>query len=351
MDSAASDVPVQRPGFDIAHQPVLEHEAIEALAIMPSGTYVDVTFGRGGHSVAILRALGPAGRLIAFDRDPQAVACAVHMSDSRFEIIHAPFSQLESQLAARGIDGIDGLLADLGVSSPQIDTAARGFSFRLDGPLDMRMDTTRGMPLSEWLDQTDASELKRVIADYGEERFAVPIANAIAARCAAARRGEAAPLVSTGALAELVAETLRRCRAPRERGQHPATRTFQALRIHINGELEELAALLSTAVDLLRESGRLAIISFHSIEDRLVKRFIRARSGQDASSITSGLTRGQSALVRGLADAGMGAPARPCLRSLARIRPGAVEVARNPRARSATLRVAQKLSVGGRSER
>jgi len=354
MHPAAAAMSAQDPDAFSVHLPVLEQEALDALAITPSGTYVDVTFGRGGHSAGILRALGPTGRLIAFDRDPEAVAVALRIRDSRFQIVHAPFSELRDRLAAIGIAEIDGLLADLGVSSPQLEKAGRGFSFRLDGPLDMRMDTTRGEPLSEWLKRSDVLELKRVIADYGEERFAVPIANAIAARCAAAQRGEVPPLESTATLAELVAETLRRCRAPRERGQHPATRTFQALRIHINGELEEIAALLSTAVDLLRESGRLAVISFHSIEDRLVKQFIRLRSREDDSSVASGLSRGQKALMRGLIDTGREAGhhrAKPCLRMVGRIRPGAAELARNPRARSATLRVAQKLGSGGRSSR
>ncbi len=332
----------------IVHQPVLLHEAVEGLQLHPDGIYVDATFGRGGHSALILSALGPKGRLIAFDRDPQAVACAQSITDPRFEIIHAPFSELVSRLAERGVSAIDGLLIDLGVSSPQIDDPARGFSFRSDGPLDMRMDPTRGQPVSVWLMQTSIDELKKVIADYGEERFAFQIADAITTRCEAARRGDAAPLESTKALADLVAATLRRCRARPEPGQHPATRTFQALRIHINGELDELVVVLQAALELLRESGRLAVISFHSIEDRIVKQFIRDWSGKaPRSTADRTLTRAQEALLETITHQQSGGESSSktsaCLKPVARIRPSAAEIARNPRARSATLRIAERL--------
>ncbi len=320
---------------------MLLHEAVNGLRIVPEGLYVDATYGRGGHSAMILQALGPSGRLIAFDRDPQAVAAAKQINDARFEIVHAPFSELVDQLRARGIEHIDGLLADLGVSSPQLEQADRGFSFRLSGPLDMRMDPTRGEPVSAWLARVSQQELQKVISDYGEERFAFQIADAIATRCAAAARGEAEPLDTTAALAALVGETFKRCRARREPGQHPATRTFQALRIHINRELEELASLLQAAVHLLRESGRIAIISFHSLEDRVVKQFFRDHS----TSITAPagrLSRGQRALAAGLAQHQGRDASPPMLRIIARIRPRPEELARNPRARSATLRVAER---------
>jgi 16S rRNA (cytosine1402-N4)-methyltransferase len=241
-------------------------------------------------------------------------------------------------------------LIDLGVSSPQLDQADRGFSFRFNGPLDMRMDTTRGEPLSVWIAKATLDELKRVIADYGEERFAVPIAHAIVARCAEASRGEAEPLDTTTRLAELVTQTLRRCGARPEPGQHPATRTFQALRIHINGEIDELHAVLQAAVDLLCEAGRLAVISFHSLEDRVVKQFIRDESGKKPPDVDRSLTRSQRAMLDSLSQHSQlsGAVVRPNnkprLRSLGRVRPSADELRRNPRARSATLRVAERLA-------
>ena len=330
-----------------AHLPVLLDESIDALSINPSGTYVDATFGRGGHSLRILQALGPDGRLIAFDRDPQAIDAARSFTDTRFEIIHAPFSAMKTELNARGCYDVNGILMDLGVSSPQLDQADRGFSFRFNGPLDMRMDTTRGEPLSIWMAQATLEELRKVIADYGEERFAVPIAHAIVTRCAEASRGEAEPLDTTTRLAELVTQTLRRCGARPEPGQHPATRTFQALRIHINGELDELHAVLQAAVDLLCTAGRLAVISFHSLEDRVVKQFIRDESGKKPPDIDRSLTRSQRAMLDGLSQhAGHVARtiSKPRLRSVARIRASAEELRRNPRARSATLRVAERLA-------
>lgn len=344
-NSAQGATPTQ-PSHD-SHQTVLLHEAIEALAIAPNGIYVDATFGRGGHSQLILQSLGPHGRLYAFDRDPQAIAAAGAIQDERFHAIHAPFSEIAQALSARGVHQIDGLLLDLGVSSPQLDEAARGFSFRADGPLDMRMDPTQGEPVSIWIARAPISEIAKVISHYGEERFAVPIANAIAARCTAASKGEAEPLSTTQALANLVVETLRRCGARREAGQHPATRTFQALRIHINREIDELTAALQASLALLRPAGRLVVITFHSLEDRIVKHFIRDHSDKKPAARPKGVTRGQHALAQGLAHmqalvSPQPAPVAPCFLALDRIKPSRAEVARNPRARSATLRTAQR---------
>ena len=298
------------------HVPVLLAEAVEALAVRPTGTYVDGTFGRGGHSRAILERLAPPGRLFAFDRDPQAVAAARALADPRLTVCHASFADMVQELAARGVSAVDGVLLDLGVSSPQIDEPARGFSFRHDAPLDMRMDTSRGPTAADFLAQADEREMARVIRTYGEERFAGPIAKAIAARRAAGR-----PLQRTRELAELVARAV----PTREAGQDPATRTFQALRIHVNGELDALERGLSAALSLLSPGARLAVISFHSLEDRLVKQFILRESRQEVDR------RAPHAPVRALP-----------LRALGRVRPGAVEVAANPRARSAILRVAER---------
>ena len=345
MTAAVARGDSQQPSPDVQafdHRPVLLQEAVRSLHVIPQGSYVDATYGRGGHSALILEQLGPTGRLIAFDRDPAAVAAGRKIHDQRFQIIHAPFSELPQRLAEQGIDQVDGVLADLGVSSPHLDDPQRGFSFRLQGPLDMRMDPTRGEPVSAWIAKASVDELQKVIKDYGEERFAVQIANAIAARCASAARGDAEPLQTTAALAELVVETLRRCRARREPGQHPATRTFQALRIHINREMEELAALLEAAVRLLRESGRLAIISFHSLEDRFVKQFFRDAAHTAPPATDRGISRSQRALLSGLQDR-LGRPAIDArLRVIARIRPREEEIAANPRARSAMLRVAER---------
>jgi 16S rRNA (cytosine1402-N4)-methyltransferase len=343
---ASSDLGATVSPHPAPHRTVLLNEAVDGLSIRPDGLYVDATFGRGGHSRLILQQLGPQGRLIAFDRDPEAVKSAQAIHDPRFQIIHAPFSELTARLAQMGVTQIDGLLLDLGVSSPQIDNAARGFSFQADGPLDMRMDPTHGVPVSVWISQASTADISKVIADYGEERFAVPIADAITARCQAAQQGEAEPLASTRALAELVVDTLRRCRARREPGHHPATRTFQALRIHINHEVEELTAVLQAAIGLLRESGRLAVISFHSLEDRVVKQFIRDHSGKTEAHPQPGLSRGQHALIQAMSDlAASAAPPTTVARELkpiARLRPSRQEVLDNPRARSATLRIAER---------
>ena len=246
------------------HCTVLLAEAVDALAIRADGVYVDCTYGRGGHSRLILSRLGPAGRLVAFDRDPQAVADAHSVQDARFQIVHHGFSGFAHALDARGIGQVDGVLMDLGVSSPQIDEAARGFSFRFDAPLDMRMDTTRGQTAAEWLASAEKADIAEVIKDYGEERFAQQIASAIVTARVAN------PILTTRQLTTIVATAVR----TREPGQDPATRTFQAIRIYINRELEELALTLPQALQRLNHRGRLAVIAFHSLEDRIVKRFM-----------------------------------------------------------------------------
>jgi len=305
-----------------AHIPVLLHPAVDALAIdaRPDGTFVDATFGRGGHSRLILERLGPGGRLIAIDRDPDALAAAQALDDPRFTPAQARFSELQATLAALRAGEADGVLFDLGVSSPQIDDPRRGFGFRSDGPLDMRMDPTRGKGAAEWLEQADEAEIRGVISNYGEERFAKQIAKAIVA----ARRG--GPLRRTGELAAVVAAAVR----TREPGQNPATRTFQALRIHVNQELEELSLALPQALAALRASGRLAVISFHSLEDRIVKNFMR--SGARPTLPERLPVRAREMPPPRLRI--VGPPQRP----------GPGEIAANPRARSAVLRVAEKLA-------
>ncbi len=290
-----------------------------ALAIRPEGVYLDGTFGRGGHSRAVLERLGPQGRLVALDRDPAALATGKGWTDERFRIVQRPFSALDEVVAELGIEGLDGVLLDIGVSSPQIDTPERGFSFRQDAPLDMRMDPSQGMSAAEWLNSADENAIARVIRDYGEERFAKSIARAIVA----ARSSE--PLARTRQLAEIVAGAVR----TRERGQDPATRTFQAVRIFINRELEELEAALPRAVACLKPGGRLAVISFHSLEDRIVKQFMRRESrGVDLPPE-----------IPVLADHDAGARLHTIGKA---IRPSAAETLRNPRARSAVLRVAER---------
>jgi 16S rRNA (cytosine1402-N4)-methyltransferase len=298
------------------HEPVLAHEALDALALRPEGLYVDGTFGRGGHSRLILERLGAAGRLIALDRDPQAAEAARALADPRFTFFKAKFSDL-SMVPAR----VQGMLFDLGVSSPQLDDPGRGFSFRHDGPLDMRMDPEAGMSAADWLASAEEQEIRGVIRDYGEERFAKQIAAAIVA----ARRGE--PIVRTRQLADLVAKTVR----TREPGQDPATRTFQAVRIHLNRELEEVSLMLPQAVARLAPQGRLAVISFHSLEDRIVKRFMQ------------GLARPE--MPRRLPLRASEMP-QPVLRIVGRAqRASPEETRRNPRARSATLRVAERTAA------
>ena len=307
------------------HCAVLLSEAVGALAIRADGVYLDATFGRGGHSRAILAQLGPLGRLVALDRDPAAVVSAAQIADPRFSIIHARFSQLDEVLRNCGITQLQGALFDLGVSSPQIDNGERGFSFRTDGPLDMRMDPTQGQSAAEWLAGASESDIREVIRDYGEERFAKQIAAAIVA----ARATE--PLGRTRQLAKLVGEAVR----TREAGQDPATRTFQALRIFINRELEEVSLSLPLAAARLAPGGRLAVISFHSLEDRIVKRFIRASGVPD--------------LPRDLPLRASEMPL-PLLEPVGRAnKASAAEVRANPRARSATLRVAERTGAPWRN--
>src|SRR5437773_612405 len=299
------------------HEPVLLAEVLDALAIRSDGVYVDGTFGRGGHSRAILARLGPAGRLIAFDRDPQAEAAAHAIADTRFTFHRAPFSTLGSVLGAQKAHG---MLFDLGVSSPQLDDPQRGFSFRADGPLDMRMDPTQGEPVSAWLARASLDEMRQVIATFGEERFARRVAQAIVA----ARRAHA--LTPTGGLAAPTGAAVR----TREPGKHPAPRTFQALRMFINDELGQLERGLAGALGALAPGGRLAVISFHSLEDRVVKRFMQRESQIDPA----------------LKDLPLVPPgAQPRLKLIGRkSRPASAELQRNPRARSALLRVAERLA-------
>ncbi len=303
------------------HEPVLLQEALTALAIRPDGAYVDGTFGRGGHSRAILERLGANGRLIALDRDPDAEAAARALKDSRFRFFRAAFSSLSQTLDAAGLPLADGMLFDLGVSSPQLDDPARGFSFRADGPLDMRMDPHAGHSAAEWLASAEEQQIREVIRDYGEERFAKQIAAAIVA----ARRRE--PLLRTRQLADLVGEAVR----TREPGQDPATRTFQALRIHLNRELEEVSVMLPQALARLAPGGRLALISFHSLEDRIVKRFMQAAARPE--------------MPRGLPLRASEMP-QPALKLIGRaIKPSQQETRANPRSRSAVLRVAERTAA------
>jgi 16S rRNA (cytosine1402-N4)-methyltransferase len=313
------------------HRTVLLDEAVDALSMVDArsdGIFVDGTFGRGGHSRRILERLSTKGRLIAFDKDPQAVAVAQKLAqeDSRFVIVHDSFATLEAQLAALNIEKIDGVLLDLGVSSPQVDEAERGFSFRADGPLDMRMDTTRGMAASEWLATATQENLEKVIRDYGEERFAFQIAKAIVARRAVE------PLVSTRDFAALVASAVK----TREKGKDPATRTFQAVRIFINQELEELEAGLNQAYERLAPFGRLVVISFHSLEDRIVKRFMADKANVPQPH-------------RRLPVRAVDLPS-PLMKLLGRVKPSEEEIAANPRSRSAVMRCAMRLAPGGAHE-
>ncbi len=310
---------------DGGHNPVLLDEAVAALAIKAEGVYVDATFGRGGHSLRILAELGARGRLVALDRDPAAETFAGTWRDPRFSFHRAWFSELPQVLDRDGIAAIDGLLLDLGVSSPQLDDPKRGFSLRADGPLDMRMDPTRGTSAAQWLAQVTAGELREVIADYGEERFAQQIARAIVA----ARAHQ--PIVRTRQLAAVVAKAVGTGRG-RDRSQDPATRTFQAIRIYVNQELAQLSLVLDHTLPLLASGGRLAVISFHSLEDRLVKQFFRRHSQPYG---------GDARLAR-LPIAERALPVPP-LRLVGRaIRAGPAEVAANPRSRSARLRVAER---------
>ncbi|HEX8374542.1 MAG TPA: 16S rRNA (cytosine(1402)-N(4))-methyltransferase RsmH [Geminicoccaceae bacterium] len=314
-----------------AHTAVLLDAAVEALLgdedMRRDGTFVDATFGRGGHARALLARLGPAGRLIALDRDPEAVAHARAdarlAGDRRFSIVHTAFSEMPAALRGEGVERIDGVLLDLGVSSPQLDDAARGFSFRADGPLDMRMDPTRGESAAEFLARADEAEIARVIRTYGEERFASRIA-----RLCVARREAGRPLTRTAELAALAAEAVK----TREKGLNPATRTFQGLRIFVNAELEELERALEAALEVLRPGGRLVAISFHSLEDRIVKAFIARES--------------REVVDRRVPGSMLAGPTPHRLRAVARVRPSEADIAANPRARSAILRVAERTDVG-----
>lgn len=304
------------------HVPVLLQPVLDGLAIQPDGVYVDVTAGRGGHAAEILARLGPAGRLVLLDRDPQAVtACKKRFSaDGRVTVHHAPFSTLQPVLHSLGLEQVQGLLADLGVSSPQLGQAERGFSFRQTGPLDMRMDTTRGERAADWLARASQEEISQVLQEYGEERFAWRIARAIVAA-----RSEK-PLETTGELAALVAKAV----PGREPGKDPATRSFQAIRMLINQELDELGTLLDQAETMLAPGGRLAIISFHSLEDRMVKRFMR--QGAMGHQIHPDLPIPKAHL-----------PAAPWRLIGKAVRASHQELADNPRARSAVLRVAERM--------
>ena len=309
---------------EYTHRTVLLDEAIDALEIRDArrdGIFVDGTFGRGGHSKKILGQLSAQGRLLAFDKDTQAVAVAEQLAagDQRFSIVHDSFATMEEALSSFDVAQVDGVLMDLGLSSPQVDQAARGFSFRADGPLDMRMDTTRGMPASAWLATETQENLEKVIRDYGEERFAFQIAKAIVARRAVE------PITSTGQLAALVAGAVK----TREKGKDPATRTFQAVRIFINKELEELEAGLTQAYGLLAPYGRLVVISFHSLEDRIVKRFMASKASVPQPD-------------RRLPIRAVDLP-QPAMKLLARIKPSDAEISANPRARSAVMRSAMRL--------
>ena len=292
------------------------NEAIEALQLNPDGRYIDATFGRGGHSRLLLSQLSPLGRLTAFDKDPEAIAEAQSIADARFSIRHQGFMHLGEM----GPASADGILMDLGISSPQIDNPARGFSFRGDGPLDMRMDTTRGQSVADWLADASIEAMTEVIRDYGEERFAGLVARAIDRR-----RQERGPLQTTAELAEVVASAVK----TREPGKDPATRTFQALRIFINAELEELQQALAASLKVLAPGGRLVVISFHSLEDRIVKQFIAAHSREVFDR-----------------RAPFAAPKVMALKALGRIKPSEAEVEGNPRSRSAVMRVAERTGDG-----
>ena len=306
------------------HTPVLRDEVLAGLAIRPGGRYCDGTFGRGGHTAAILGALGPSGRVVAIDRDPDAIRAGQRRfeGESRLTLVRGSFGPLEERVRAAGIEGeLDGVLLDLGVSSPQLDEARRGFSFMQDGPLDMRMDNEAGQGAAQWLAKAGEREIAAVLSELGEERFARRIARAVVA----ARAVE--PILSTGQLADIVAAAV----PTREPGKHPATRTFQAIRIHVNRELEQLEQALPQAVRLLAPGGRLCVISFHSLEDRIVKRFIRREEQGDP--VYAGLPN-------------VPAHARPRLKRVGgKVVASEAEVVANPRARSAVLRIAEKVAA------
>ncbi len=310
------------------HISVLLHESIDGLAIKPDGIYIDGTFGRGGHSRTILSQLGPNGRLYSIDRDPQAIAEAQKIDDPRFTIVHGPFSGIAEYAQRYDLVGkVDGVLFDLGVSSPQLDDAERGFSFMKDGPLDMRMDPTSGMPVSDWLAQADLDDITWVIREFGEDKHARRIAKAIVAY---REDEENEPLARTSQLAKLISDA-----APKsfKEKKHPATRAFQAFRIYINSELEEIDTALKGAASILAPQGRLSVISFHSLEDRMVKRFIRKESKGPEVPHGIPLTQEQ---IRALGSADLKTVGKA-------IKPSEQEVEMNPRSRSSVLRIAEKL--------
>ena len=311
---------------EFQHRTVLLDEAVDALKLIGAradGIYIDGTFGRGGHSRLILSKLGAQGRLVAFDKDTQAIATAATIIDPRFSIAHDSFATMRCALGERGVQQVDGILLDLGISSPQVDDAARGFSFRNDGPLDMRMDTTRGMSAAQWLAEVPEQQLEKVIRNYGEERFAFQIAKAIVARRAVE------PISSTRQLAGIVAGAVK----TREKGKDPATRTFQAIRIFINQELEDLEAGLSEAYAMLAPGARMVVISFHSLEDRMVKQFLASKVKLEQPD-------------RRLPIRAVDLP-QPLMKLVAKLKPSAAEVDANPRSRSAVMRVAERLPGAG----
>ena len=304
------------------HTTVLLDEAVNGLNIREAGIYIDGTFGRGGHSRLILSQLGEKGKLIAIDRDPQAIAAAEEITDPRFSIIHGPFSALAEYVSERDLVGkIDGILLDLGVSSPQLDDAERGFSFMRDGPLDMRMDPSRGHSAAEWLLHAEEADIAFVLKTYGEERFAKRIARAIV------ERNREQPMTRTRELAEVISIAM----PVKDKFKHPATRSFQAIRIWINSELEEIDIALKGAVEVLAPQGRLSVISFHSLEDRLVKRFMRDQSRGPQVPPGIPMTEHQLRALGGRE-----------LKLLGKMSPGDAEVSENPRARSSVLRIAEK---------
>ena len=310
--------------IESGHRTVLLEETVQALVpderVPANGVFVDGTYGRGGHSDALLKRLGAQARLLVIDKDPQAIAVAQARAadDPRIVCIHGGFGQLPALLAVQGVQAVDGVMMDLGVSSPQLDQAERGFSFMRDGPLDMRMDTSQGQTAAQWLAVASLDEVREVVRDYGEERFALQIAKAIVAR------REVRPIERTLELADIVAAAVR----TREKGQHPATRTFQAIRIYLNRELQELDYALEATLSLLNPGGRLAVISFHSLEDRRVKQFMQANSKVPAALTRLPLREDQLP--------------KPLLTGMKRIKPSAQEVAINPRSRSAVLRVIER---------
>ncbi|OAQ15641.1 16S rRNA (cytosine(1402)-N(4))-methyltransferase RsmH [Bibersteinia trehalosi] len=307
------------------HITVLLHEAVDGLALKAEGIYIDGTFGRGGHSRLILSQLGEKGRLIAIDRDPRAIAEAKTISDPRFQIVHSAFSAIPDICEELGLTGkIDGILLDLGVSSPQLDEAERGFSFMRDGPLDMRMDTTKGLSAAEWLAQVSVDDLTWVLKEFGEERFAKRIAQAVVSYNKSAKE----KISRTLQLAEIIASAV----PFKDKHKHPATRSFQAIRIFINSELDELEKALNSALSVLAAEGRLSIISFHSLEDRMVKQFMRKHS--KGEPVPKGLPILESELNKNIPLQTVGKA----------IMPSEAEISANPRSRSAVLRVAQRRS-------